>query len=243
MRLLQINSAGGFSLTEEYSDNVPCYAILSHRWGLDSEEVSFEDIREGRASNKSGYAKIEFCANQAKQDGLKYFWVDTCCINKANLTELSESIMSMFRWYRDAAKCYVYLSDVSTPGCGTHSQSVWEPAFRCSKWFTRGWTLQELIAPKSVEFFSQQCERLGDKKLLERLIHNITGIPIEALDGTPLSSFSIEERMQWAASRNTKREEDKAYCLLGIFDVYMPLMYGERGNAFTRLEEEIKKSK
>ena len=118
----------------------------------------------------------------------------------------------------------------------------WESAFRKSRWFTRGWTLQELIAPPSVEFFSSEGKRLGDKKSLERQIHEITGMAVQALQGRALSEFSVDERLSWAEKRETKREEDKAYSLLGIFDIYMPLIYGEgMDNAFRRLREEIDK--
>jgi hypothetical protein len=139
-------------------------------------------------------------------------------------------------------KCYVYLSDVSINKRKESDQSSeysWESAFRASRWFTRGWTLQELLAPSSVEFFSREGKRLGDKRTLEREIHSITGVAVRALRGVPLSSFTFEERMLWAKSRQTKREEDKAYSLLGIFGIYMPLIYGEGRNAFYRLEREI----
>jgi hypothetical protein len=241
MRLLHLES-GNLSLTEDYTEHVPPYAILSHTWGKDIEEVTFDDFKEGNHTNKTGYTKIRFCGEQAARDGLKYFWVDTCCINKSNYTELSEAINSMFRWYHDAIKCYVYLSDVSTRSDTNElfSQSLWEPAFRHSRWFTRAWTLQELIAPRSVEFFSQEEERLGDKGSLESLLHEITGIPVEVFQGKPLIELTIEERMQWAAKRTAKRKEDEAYSLLGIFDLHMPLLYGEgRENAFIRLEREI----
>jgi hypothetical protein len=169
--------------------------------------------------------------------------VDRFCINKANHTELSEAIASMFRWYRGAAKCYVYLSDVSVRNNDNNrTKRTWKSDFRRSRWFTRGWTLQELIAPASVEFFSREGERLGNKNTLEGQIHEITQIPIAALRGTPLSYFIVDERMRWAAKRDTKRKEDKAYCLLGIFDVFIPLIYGEGENAFVRLKEEIDKS-
>jgi hypothetical protein len=136
----------------------------------------------------------------------------------------------MFRWYRNAKKCYVYLADVSTPGYETGLQahrSTWEAAFRKSKWFTRGWTLQELVAPESVEFFSQDGKLLGDKKSLETPIHEITKIPITALQGNPISDFSIAERKEWAARRQTTEEEDLVYCLLGLCEVSMPTIYGE----------------
>ncbi|KAH8598498.1 hypothetical protein B0O99DRAFT_489198, partial [Bisporella sp. PMI_857] len=112
--------------------------------------------------------------------------------------------------------------------------------FRESRWFTRDWTLQELIGPASVDFFSKEGRWLGDKKSLEQQVHEITGIAVEAFQGIrPLSQFSVDARMSWAENRNTARKEDKAYCLLGIFGIYMPLIYGEKDYAFTRLREEI----
>jgi len=194
---------------------------------------------DGTGKSKAGYDKIRFCGEQARRDGLQYFWVDTCCIDKSDSAELSEAINSMFRWYRNAAKCYVYLSDVSITkrkASNQFSKFTWESALPASRWFTRGWTLQELLAPGSVEFFSQEGKRLGDKRTLERLIHEITGIAIPALRGTSLSEFGVDERLLWAVTRQTTREEDKAYSLLGIFDIYMPLMYGEgTDNALKRL--------
>jgi len=244
MHLLKLDDKGELSLTEDLHDYIPPYAILSHTWRDDKDEVVFEDLKYKSFKKKAGYAKIRFCGEQAKKDNLEYFWVDTCCINKANNTEYSEAINSMFRWYREAIKCYVYLSDVSVrDGDEDHTKRTWKLEFRNSKWFTRGWTLQELLAPASVEFFSGEEERLGSRSTLEQQIHEITGIPITALRGTPLSQFSVKDRMGWAVKRNTKKKEDKAYCLLGIFDVFMPLIYGEGENAATRLREEINKSR
>jgi heterokaryon incompatibility protein (HET) len=248
MRLLKPDNTGEYSLTEDLpvSDDIPRYAILSHTWGAYMEEVSFKDMMDGTGQSKPGYDKIRFCGEQARRDGLQYFWIDTCCIDKSNSTELQEAINSMFRWYRDAAKCYVYLADVSRPALDadiTSSQLPWEMSFRKSRWFTRGWTLQELVSPASVEFFSKEREQLGDKSSLERHIHEATGIPVRAIQGSSLSDFSVPERMSWVEKRETTRKEDKAYSLLGIFDVYMPLIYGEgRENAFKRLREEIDKS-
>jgi len=135
MRLLEQKSGGKYSLTENYIDDFPPYAILSHTWGADTEELNFRDLIEGTGKSKAGYNRIRFCREQAQRDGLQYFWVDTCGINKENFTELSEAINSMFRWYRNADKCYVYLSDVSK---GNHeedepSQSTWKSAFRNSR--------------------------------------------------------------------------------------------------------------
>ena len=240
MRLLKRNTDDTFSLTEFIGCDIPPYAILSHTWGRDCDEVIFKDIVEDTGSGKVGYNKIQFCGEQAKQDGIQYFWVDTCCIDKSSSTELSEAINSMFQWYRNAAKCYVFLTDVSK------HRRVWydtETQFRKSRWFTRGWTLQELIASLSIDFFSGEWERLGDKQSLENELHEITGIAIRALRGTPLTELSISERMSWAEKRVTKREEDKAYSLLGIFNIHMSLIYGEgQQNAFRRLHEEIDKS-
>jgi hypothetical protein len=244
MRLLQYNSDGNFSLTEFFDKAIPEYAILSHRWG--TEEATFEDLQKGIGTKKAGYEKLRFCGEQARGDGLKHFWVDTCCIDKSSSTELAEALNSMYRWYRNAARCYVYLLDVPAlkqKAGDTSTEHTWESAFRDSEWFTRGWTLQELLAPRTVEFFSQQGKRLGDKEILGRQIQEVTGIPISALEGAPLSQFSIEERLSWAENRQTTRPEDKAYSLLGIFGIHLLPIYGEgKEHAFRRLKEEIQKS-
>ena len=242
MHLLVDQGHGSLNLVEYYDNSIPRYAILSHTWGSDGEEVTFKDFMEGTGKDKAGYNKINFCRKQAASDGLHHFWVDTCCIDKSSSAELTEAINSMFRWYQDATKCYVYLSDVSTSRNGTNVQSsstTWEAAFRESRWFTRGWTLQELIAPTSVEFFSREGNLLGCKRSLEQEIHEITKVPIEALRGGLLTNFEVEERFSWADHRETKRQEDKAYSLLGIFDIHMPLVYGEGNKAFVRLREAI----
>jgi hypothetical protein len=239
MRLLQRNDDGRYTLTEFTGDAIPHYAILSHTWGADRDEVTLADLEKDTDMTKAGYKKLQFCAHQAAKDDLHYFWVDTCCIDKTSSSELAEAINSMFKWYRKASQCYVYLSDVST-GSGRPVRQDWYPAFQQSRWFTRGWTLQELVAPTSVEFFSVEGERLGNKYTLVEELHGITGISVEALRGTPLDQFSVDERMSWVGKRQTKREEDLAYSLLGIFKVYMPLIYGEgRENALARLKKEI----
>jgi hypothetical protein len=244
MRLLQHSNTGEFSLTNNLvgDDKIPPYAILSHTW-KDGQEVTFRDLMDGTGKSKTGYDKIRFCGQQAECDGLRYFWVDTCCINKSDYVELQDAINSMFRWYQNAAKCYVYLSDVSTAqqkASSGFSEFTWEPAFQESRWFTRGWTLQELLAPRVVKFFSLEGKELGDKRILEPQIHEITGIAIPALRGIPLREFSIEERLSWAEGRQTTREEDKAYSLLGIFGICMLPNYGEGGgNAFKQLWKKI----
>lgn len=242
MRLLECRG-GDIRLTRDLVGDVPSYVILSHTWGPDDEEVTFRDMVNGTAKDKTGYNKIKFCAAKALGDGFRYFWVDACCIDKANSTELSEAINSMFEWYRKAARCYVYLSDVTDSRFGTNDLESRDPCelqFPASRWFTRGWTLQELLAPPSVEFFSREGLRLGDKGSLGQQIHEVTGIAVAALQNKPLAQFNIDERFRWAANRNTTRVEDWAYSLLGIFGVYMPLIYGEgKKNAVHRLKREI----
>jgi Heterokaryon incompatibility protein (HET) len=245
MRLLERDSNGDFSLTPDLVKDIPAYAILSHTWGHDDQEVTYKDLVEGSGKSKAGYRKIRFCGEQAARDNLRYFWVDTCCIDKSDAVELQKSINSMFRWYQNAVKCYVYLSDVSMPDDKVEDSSNLdvESAFQTARWFTRGWTLQELLAPSSVEFFSANYKRLGDKLSFQRPIHEITGIPVEALQGCDLKKFSIDERVSWVAKRETKHEEDMAYSLFGFFGVFLPLIYGEgREHAFRRLREEVNRS-
>ncbi|KAL5374449.1 hypothetical protein DPSP01_011902 [Paraphaeosphaeria sporulosa] len=247
MRLLRRHSENDYSLTRFIDGAIPPYAILSHRWGQDNEEVTLEDIMNGTGKSKTGYRKIQLCAEQAVRDGLEYFWVDTCCIDKEDYAELAHAINSMFRWYRDAARCYVYLSDVSKAPSNSEDRTdppLWEFEFRKSEWFSRGWTLQELLAPSMVEFFSCHWEKIGDKASLKRQIREITGIPDSALQGTRLSSFSDYERFSWMERRQTKKAVDRAYALLGIFDVNMMLNYDEGvEGAFRRLQDQIDKLK
>lgn len=205
------------------------YAILSHRWGADKEEVSFEDMQNAMdVSHKKGFAKIQGFCSLASGAGCRYAWIDTCCINKGNSTELSEAINSMYRWYQDSKICIVYLEDVPTK----HMME--------SEWFERGWTLQELIGPKSLSFFDGDWKLIGTKdQLLEELSY-ATGIPERVLShSTAPSSCSVAQRMSWAANRVTKRVEDRAYSLAGLFGVSMGQNYGERGNAFIRLQRCI----
>ncbi|KAJ4297787.1 hypothetical protein N0V90_005682 [Kalmusia sp. IMI 367209] len=243
MRLLRHAGGDEFAFDEYFSshDEIPPYAILSHTW-KDGEEVTFDEFTNGIGKSKIGYKKIEFCAQQAERDGLRYFWVDTCCIDKSDPIELRKSLNSMFHWYQHAAKCYVYLSDVSTLKRKA-SDETWEPAFRTSRWFTRGWTLQELLAPASVEFFSQEWIKLGDKGSLNLQIQRITGVPESVLQGTAsLFHFSVNERLSWKENRRTKLEEDEAYSLLGIFGVHIAPIYGEGvREAFRRLLHEVDK--
>ncbi|KAK1760291.1 ankyrin repeat-containing domain protein [Echria macrotheca] len=217
--------------------DVPPYAILSHRW--EAEEVTFQDVQSGNALTKAGYSKLEGTCSLARSHGFEYAWIDTCCIDKTSSAELTEAINSMFHWYREATVCYVYLSDVR-PLCDADESNPTRLDFQRSRWFTRGWTLQELLAPAMIIFFDQAWEEFGTKASLSSEISRITTIPEAVLQGTQsIDEISIATRMSWAAYRDTARVEDIAYCLLGIFNVNMPIMYGERERAFMRLQEEI----
>ena len=221
---------------KEFSDNrVPKYAILSHTWGED--EVTFADLVDGCHAHQSDFDKIRQTCIQAAKDGYDYVWIDTCCIDKKSSAELSEAINAMYSWYSKAAICYAYLSDVPAEA-DVHSRNS---DFTKSRWFTRGWTLQELVAPVDLRFFAQDWTELGSKITLQETLASVTGIERGVLAGTiEIKTRSIAQRMSWASRRETTRTEDIAYCLLGIFDVNMPLLYGEGGvKAFIRLEEEI----
>jgi hypothetical protein len=242
MRLLVCSSTEDLSFTEDLmgDDEIPPYAILSHTW-QHGQEVTFDDLTNGTGKSKSGYEKIQFCAEQARRDNLHHIWVDTCCINKKEHIEVQDAINSMFRWYQGSAQCYVYLSDVSTND--ELPEANWETAFRASRWFTRGWTLQELLAPRDVKFYSRESKHLGDRGTLEQQIHEATGIAISALRAMPLTSFSVEERLSWSTGRKTTRKEDKVYSLLGMFGIYMLPNYGEGEEyAFKRFHREIEQS-
>jgi hypothetical protein len=232
MRLINCNT---LQLEEFFEDDTPRYAILSHRWG--KEEVGLQQFLsgEGIVKSKAGYTKIvNFCA-LAKSKGHGYGWVDTCCIDKTSSAELSEAINSMYAWYEKATTCYAYLDDVEL-------QEGWEDGFSASVWFRRGWTLQELLAPRRLVFYTKSWSRIGDKKGLSRTIATITSIDINAIERrVSMDRFSIAQRFSWASERKTTRREDIAYCLLGILRVHMPLLYGEGSNAFRRLQEEIMK--
>ncbi|KAK5311901.1 hypothetical protein LTR93_011541 [Exophiala xenobiotica] len=248
MRLLMRKADGTIAITYPFDNrgDIPPYAILSHTWNEDFEqEVTFKEVEAGTNKGKAGWKKIHFCADRASKDDLQYFWIDTCCIDKANSVELQTTISSMFKWYQGAARCYVYLSDAPTcrNSLHPHINPAWQAAFKACRWFTRGWTLQELLAPKSVEFFDPSGERLGDKMSLKMAIEDSTSIPENAIPGHALSDFSISDQLSWSERRQTSREEDKAYSLMGIFDVSMPIVYGEGGaNARRRLEDEIHRS-
>ncbi|KAL9611126.1 MAG: hypothetical protein Q9167_004206 [Letrouitia subvulpina] len=231
MRLLNTST---LQLHEFIGDKVPEYAILSHTWG--DEEVLFQDLPKPESRGLAGFSKISGCCALAASEGWQYVWIDTCCIDKSSSAELSEAINSMYRWYESAQVCYVYLVDISIIDHEAKLQPL-KTKFAQSRWFTRGWTLQELLAPRSVVFYDRNWIEFGSKVSLEEELYAITRIKSDYLFYPRLAS--IAARMSWASSRATTRLEDNAYCLLGLFDVNMPLLYGEGEKAFRRLQHEI----
>lgn len=207
------------------------YAIVSHCWL--QEEVTFQDISRSNVNEMKGYAKLSSACETARDLGFEYLWMDTCCIDKSSSSELSESINSMFTWYKRASLCIVYLSDIQ------NSDGL--KKLRGSRWFKRGWTLQELIAPLELVFLDKNWDVIGTKTSLVSTLTSITGISKDVLLTGLLDGISIATKMSWAAERETTRVEDRAYSLMGIFDVNMPAVYGEGQKAFMRLQEEIMK--
>ncbi|KAI0149475.1 heterokaryon incompatibility protein-domain-containing protein [Xylariaceae sp. FL1272] len=262
MRLLHTKS---YRLKEFLGPEFPEYAILSHTWG--EEEILYSDVvRDNVAtsaiqnpgdapmilepsqpswSQKHGGPKVLRSAQLALEKGYDYIWIDTCCIDKSSSAELSEAINSMFKWYSSAKECFAYLVDYKLSSAGSSFEYLEK-----SRWFQRGWTLQELIAPSSVLFFDQHWNFVGTRLSLCHQLHEITSIPPSVLERESdsdmyrwhyLRSHSVSNKMKWAIGRRTTREEDMAYCLLGIFNVNMPLLYGEGSKAFTRLLKKIVK--
>ncbi|KAM0745279.1 hypothetical protein ACQRIT_000663 [Beauveria bassiana] len=206
------------------------YAATEYKWG--NEEVTLQDLESGQVAEKVGFEKVLRFCYRAKHDGFPYAWIDTCCIDKASSAELSEAINSMYQWYFDADRCYAYLADVPSL----------KATFQESEWFERGFTLQELLAPAEVYFLDDQWNDIGTKASLRNAVSLRTGIPSDILSGiADIDTASIAQRMSWAASRKTSRLENRAYCLMGIFGVNMPLIYVEGERAFTRLQEETMK--
>uniref|UniRef100_L2G056 Het domain-containing protein n=1 Tax=Colletotrichum fructicola (strain Nara gc5) TaxID=1213859 RepID=L2G056_COLFN len=222
---------------KEFIGRIPNYAILSHTWG--ANEITLQDLQSGgvELQSKQAFHKIEATCRQANRDGLEYAWVDSCCIDKTSSAELGEAINSMYRWYQDSAVCYAHLEDVNEDNLSRNEVSL--GPFASSRWFNRGWTLQELIAPRQVEFYNAKWQRLAEKSSIVSDLERITGIDGFVLRGGSPQRASLGRRMSWAAGRKTTRVEDIAYSLLGIFDVNMPLLYGEGTDAFARLQEQI----
>ena len=233
-------------------DEATEYAILSHRW-IDSTEVDCEEMidlakmdreEQDEVRGRLGYKKIVDTCKQAKQDGYEWVWVDTCCIDKRSSAELSEAINSMYRWYANAKACYAYLHDVDGPSFPTKPDDEKYPKSKGRpEWFSRGWTLQEMIAPNDVQFFNKDWQPIGDKKGLAQTLEWITKVPKDVLiDGLEENRLCVAQIISWAANRTTTRVEDRAYSLMGLLDVNMPMLYGEGKKAFRRLQLEIIRS-
>ncbi len=227
MRLLDTSS---LKLYQFYDADIPDYAILSHTWT--TQEVSLQMLEDPDSKRLAGYTKIRSFCELALSEGLKYAWVDTCCIDKTSSADLSEAINSMYEWYEKAQVCYVYLVDVSTTGI--------DDGFYRARWFSRGWTLQELLVPRTVVFYNKSWVHLGTKWDLIDEVSRATGInPDQMIDH---KRVSIATKMSWAALRETTRVEDIAYSLLGLFGINMELRYGEGSKAFMRLQRELWKT-
>lgn len=219
-------------------NDVPKYAIVSHTWGREevtwAEMASDSPVPRSHIKHKEGYRKVKAACDMALSQHFEWIWIDTCCINKSSTAELSEALNSMWRWYKDCRTCYAYLEDVeglSDLNSGTFSKS---------RWFTRGWTLKELLAPSQVIFLSRNWKYLGAKSNMCEILSQTTGIHKEALESNKIENYSIAQRMSWASNRVTTVPEDIAYCLFGLFDVKMPLLYGEgEVKAFKRLQEAL----
>ncbi|KAF0315511.1 het domain-containing protein [Colletotrichum asianum] len=209
-------------LEEFLGSDTPDYAILSHTWSC---------------GEKQGYQKILDACAQARGAEYNFLWVDTNCIDKSSSSELTEAINSMFSWYFHSGVCFAYLSDIPTSGQNFDADGI-----SCSRWFARGWTLQELLAPKEVLFYAADWSLIGTRSSLAHYISSATGIDVKYFNSKSITSTaSVGERLSWLARRETTRLEDMAYCMLGIFGISMPLIYGEGSRAFMRLQEEILK--
>ncbi|EAA33114.1 HET-domain-containing protein [Neurospora crassa] len=241
------------------------YSTASSTRNHTGPSEQFDFANNGTAQHKpvtakQGFSKILGCCAKARTEGYRYVWIDTCCIDKSSSAELSEAINSMFKWYHDAEVCYAFLNDISVPEVIPHHESPYvdqsmsdggngdamsiteemKELLYGSKWFTRGWTLQELIAPSDVVFCDRLWREFGTRESLSDDIAAITGIDAGLLRmERKLGDFSVAQRMSWAATRRTTRIEDEAYCLMGLFDVNLPLLYGEGQKAFKRLQLEI----
>lgn len=235
MRLVNTST---LELHESVGSDIPKYAILSHTW--EDGEVLFHDMANLGALHLPGFAKISKLCERARSESLEFAWIDTCCIDKSSSAELSEAINAMYEWYRRASVCYVYLSDISVLAHNDEEKADREKKFKDCRWFTRGWTLQELLAPRYVKFFDKDWIHFGSRRSLVPALVSVTGIDATHLERPHWAS--IATRMSWASSRKTTRVEDVAYCLLGLFEINMPLLYGEGEKAFQRLQHEILKA-
>jgi hypothetical protein len=237
MRLINSQT---FELRSFLPHEIPEYVILSHRWG--PEEITYKNIIQNPISDEKsparqlqGFAKVKDTCKLASDDGYSWVWIDSCCIDKESSTDVDKAINSMWAYYMKSNICYVYMADIPDALAG------WSINFQKSNWFTRGWTLQELIAPVYVEFYAADWSPIGTKLERYKEIAEITTIDRDLLAlNKPIDGYTTAERLSWAAHRQVTQEEDESYSLLGLFQIHMPMLYGEgRSRAFARLQEEI----
>ncbi|KAF7532351.1 hypothetical protein G7054_g8017 [Neopestalotiopsis clavispora] len=270
MRLLRTT---GYQLVEanDIPTPFPQYSILSHTWISPKDEVTYQDLKHRTADiendifKQKGWAKLQRYCDRAARDGWEWAWMDTCCIDKTNPADTQEAINAMFRWYQDAGVCYAYLDDVDIDKVGhpvladgdiddiagrenvanprSSAHKTLRPFIIEAKWFTRGWTLQELLAPPYLIFVDQAWRRIGNRETWAVEIEEASRIEARHLTNfspTNFTSCSIAMRFSWASSRETTVEEDETYSLLGLFGISLPLIYGEgRWRAFNRLQREL----
>ncbi|KAI6028003.1 hypothetical protein BKA83DRAFT_4490519 [Pisolithus microcarpus] len=212
------------------------YAILSHAWRV-GETHHFHDVGTESVRIQPGYEKVEMCCELARQDGLDYVWIDTCCADANSSAARTETAMSAYTWFQQAQVCYTYLDDVD----GSEDPREGYSTFRHSRWFKRAWTLQELLAPKHVFFFAKDWTMIGTKGGLSSVISSMTGIHKDALEYPErVPRFSVATRMSWAKGRMSTKEEDKVYAVMGLFGVNLPILYGEgETKTFLKLQNEI----
>ncbi|KAF4946504.1 hypothetical protein FGADI_11142 [Fusarium gaditjirri] len=264
MRLLQTKSYELFE-ANDIPAPVPPYAILSHTWISPKDEVTYRDMktRTGDIKNdvykQKGWSKLKDYCDRAFKDGWEWAWMDTCCIDKTNPVDTQEAINGMFRWYQDAGVCYAHLGDVSLskasqivslpegtdldPSTNRLLRAALKNSFISAKWFTRGWTLQELLAPHYLIFVDREWRHIGTREswaLEIEKVSNIVARHLTAFNPTDFTSCSTAMRFSWASGRETTVEEDESYSLLGLFGISLPLIYGEGGRqAFNRLQRQL----
>ena len=242
------------------------YAIFSHTWDHKQGEQKYAELRKiqqryptlprpmeqwREAQQVPGSIwddpklshKIRKACELARNEGYHHIWIDFCCIDKTNSTELARAIRSMYAWYAGAGICYVHLADVFFTKSLEDSRKATPPDFRKARWFTRAWTLQELIAPRQVHFVSKGWKLLGTKDSLLQRVVDITSIHRDALlHRKPLNEFSVAQRLSWAVGRKATQPQDRTYSLVGIFNIDIPAGHDNPELAFQQLQVAIMKS-
>ncbi|KAG1875820.1 hypothetical protein F4604DRAFT_1581727, partial [Suillus subluteus] len=228
------------------------YAVLSHRWLPDNQEPLYHQVSKEpkEVADGPGWKKLErFCHTAKVVHNCEFAWSDTCCIDKPSSSELEESIRSMFRWYRNSHVCIAFLSETADLAALQLQETGKSGEKAVDAWFERGWTLQELIAPLQIKFYGANWKPLiqgstndrnnRDSKVIMEKISTLTDIHMDDLESFTPGIDRVPEKMLWASRRRTTRIEDRAYSLVGIFDISIMIVYGEGKRAFFRLIEEV----